>query len=503
MCLLTGYLHNLPILDTHYPPKGGIPLSIQFTNVLSDNIKTLQSLFSLDNTFIVRRVQSAGGLSCAVFFFDGMVNNSVINESVIRPLVHAPQGQMTAQAVAEGILQINDCKVVTDLDAMLSALLYGDTVVLVEGDNCPIVVNTKGFALRSPSEPDNEKVLRGPREGFTESFMTNLSMLRRRVNDPRLTCSFARYAGKTNTVVCICWLKGVTPPALVYEMQRRIQKISLDGILDANYISESVRDAPGSPFPTLGTTERPDVAVSRLLEGRVVVLTDGSPVALSAPCILQECFQANDDYYIAVRQAAVSRALRVVGFMLSIIIPALYVALLSFHQELLPTRLLLAVAAAQKGVPLPVFWEILLLLLVFETLKEAGTRTPNVMGSTMSIVGGLVLGQAAVSARFLSAPAVIIVAIAAVTGLTVPKLQSAALVLRFSLLAASTVAGLYGLILGLALMVAHLCTLRSFDTPYLLNLIPRVHPETADTWLRSPWRDMPRRRFLAHSEDDV
>ena len=196
-------------------------------------------------------------------------------------------------------------------------------------------------------------------------------------------------------------------------------------------------------------------------------------------------------------------ALRAAGFLLSIVVPALYVALLAFHPELLPTRLLLAINAAQKGVPLPPFWEILLLLLVFETLKEAGTRTPSVMGSTMSIVGGLVLGQAAVSARFLSAPAVIIVAIAAVTGLTIPKLQSAALVLRFSLLAAGAAAGIYGLVFGLALAACHLCTLRSFGTPYLLNLIPRVRARTADTWLRAPWRDMPRRRFLARQEEDT
>lgn len=476
-------------------------MSVQFTDDLSENIKVMQTVFSGDNTFITRRVRSPAGLSCAVFFFDGMVNNTAINESVIRPLVHGQTAGMTAEAVAQGLLQINDCKVVPDTDAMLSALLYGDTVILVDGDCRPIVVNTKGFSLRSPSEPESEKVLRGPREGFTESFMMNLSMLRRRVNDPRLTFSFARYAGQTNTVVCVCWMKGITPPTLVYEMQRRIQQISLDGILDANYVSECVRDAPESPFPTLGTTERPDVAVARLLEGRVVVLTDGSPVALSAPCILQECFQANDDYYIAVRQAAVSRALRAIGFVLSIVIPALYVALLVFHQELLPTRLLLAIAAAQKGVPLPPFWEILLLLLVFETLKEAGTRTPSVMGSTMSIVGGLVLGQAAVSARFLSAPSVIIVAIAAVTGLTVPKLQSAALVLRFSLLAAGALGGIYGLVFGLALAVAHLCTLRSFGTPYLLNLIPRVAAHTDDTWLRASWRKMPRHRFLAREED--
>lgn len=476
-------------------------MSIQFTSDLSDNLEKLRALFAQDNTFIVREIQTYAGLRCAVLFFDGMIDNHTINESIIRPLVASQTNHLTAKTIASSVLQINDAQLVPDSDTMLSSLLYGDTAIFVDGDSCPIIVNTKGFALRSPSEPESEKVLRGPREGFTECFMTNLSMLRRRVNDPRLTFSFARYAGCTNTVVCVCWMKGVTPPELVYEMQRRIRSISLDGILDSNYVAEWIQDAPGSPFPTLGTTERPDVAVSRLLEGRVVVLTDGSPVALSAPCILQECFQANDDYYISVRQAAVSRLLRVIGFGLSIIIPALYVALLGFHQELLPTRLLLAIAAAQKGVPLPVFWEILLLLLVFETLKEAGTRTPSVMGSTMSIVGGLVLGQAAVSARFLSAPTVIIVAIAAVTGLTVPKLQSAGLVLRFSLLAASAAAGLYGLLLGLSLAIAHLCTLRSFHCPYLLNLIPRVHPNLDDAWLRAPWRKMPHKRFLAHQED--
>ncbi len=478
-------------------------MSIHLTTNLSENLESLRALFAQDNTFVARTIQTQSGLRCAILFFDGMISNQAINESILRPLMQTRSKTLTAQAIADAIVQINECSLAADPDAMLSAILYGDTAILIDGDSRPVIVNTKGFTTRSPSEPESEKVLRGPREGFTESFMTNLSMLRRRVNDPRLTFSFARYAGETNTVVCVCWIKGVTPPALVQEMQHRIRKMSLDGILDSNYVAECIRDAPSSPFPTLGTTERPDVAVSRLLEGRVVVLTDGSPVALSAPCILQECFQANDDYYIAVRQAAVSRTLRTIGFGLSIIIPALYVALLGFHQELLPTRLLLAIASAQKGVPLPVFWEILLLLLVFETLKEAGTRTPSVMGSTMSIVGGLVLGQAAVSARFLSAPAVIIVAIAAVTGLTVPKLQSAGLVLRFSLLAASAAAGLYGLLFGLCLAVAHLCTLRSFHCPYLLNLIPRVHPNLDDAWLRAPWRDMPRKRFLAREEDQT
>lgn len=483
--------------------KGGFSLELlHLTADLDRNIAALQALFAGDGTLVVRRIRAAGGLRCAVFFFDGMVDTLTINQSVVRPLLAVPARTLTAEHLRDAVLQVNDCRLEPDPARMLSALLYGDSVVLTDGDARPVVVNSKGFRVRAGAEPDNERVLRGPREGFTEAFMLNLSMLRRRINDPRLTFRFARYAGHTQTAVCLCWIKGVTDPALVHALSRRLDRMTLDGILDANYIAECIQDAPRSPFPLLGTTERPDVAAARLLEGRVAIVVDGSPVVLTAPCILQECFQANDDYYIAVRQAALARVLRMAGFVLSVLIPGLYIALLHFHPELLPTRLLLAISAARTGMPLPPFWEILVLLIVFEVLKEAGARTPGVMGSTMSIVGGLVLGQAAVSARFLSAPAVIIVAAAAVTALTVPKLQSAGMVLRFGLLAAAALAGLYGLAFGLALTLGHLCTLQSVGTPYLLNLVSRVHPRREDAFTRASWRTMRRRRFLAREEGE-
>lgn len=471
------------------------------TDSLSSNTAQLQALFAGDNTFVVRHTQSPSGLRCAVFFLDGMVNALAINQSIIRPLVSAQRSTLTADELAAAVIQINDAKVVPEPDAMLSALLYGDTVILTEGDPRPVVVNTKGFSMRSTSEPDNERVLRGSREGFTEVFMMNLSMLRRRMNDPRLKLSFQRYGGATGTVVCLCYVDGITPPALIEETRKRLDRLALDGILDANYIAECIRDHPTSPFPTLGETERPDVVISRLLEGRVALLVDGTPVALTAPCILQECFQANDDYYISARQASLSRLLRVVGFLFSSIVPALYVAALCYHQELLPLRMLLAITAARRGLPLSALWEMVLLLLVFELLKEAGARTPGLIGSTMSIVGGLVLGQAAVTARFLSAPAVIIVAAAAVTGLSVPKLQTASLVMRFSLLLAGAAFGLYGVAVGTLLFLAHLCSLRSFGQPYLLNLIPRVHAHNEDSWMRRPWYAMRRKRFLAREDE--
>lgn len=470
---------------------------IKLTHSLRANLTAMRTLFKNDNTFVVRETLSPSGLHCAVFFLDGMVNNLILNQSVIRPLVSENRKTAGADTLAYSILQADESRVEPDVDKMLASLLYGDAVVLTDGEARAVVVNTKGFTVRSVSEPDNERVLRGPREGFTEAFMPNLSLIRRRLGDPRLKFSISRMAARTNTAVCLCYLEGVTDPELVTETRRRLDTFALDGILDANYLAEWIRDDHASPFPTLGTTERPDVVVSKLLEGRIAIIVDGTPVALTAPCILQECLQANDDYYLPTIQAGLARTLRSVGIVLSMTICALYIALLYYHAELLPTRMLLAITAAQKGVPLPPLWETLMLLIVFEILKEAGTRTPGVIGSTMSIVGGLVLGQSAVTARLISAPAVIIVAVAAVTGLAAPKLQAAALSMRFVLIGCAALFGLYGLFFGLSLLLLRLCALHSFGTPYLLNLLPRVRAHTEDRWWRVDWRHMESRRFLA------
>ncbi len=471
--------------------------AIQFTRSLPENISRMQALFENDNTLIIRETRSAAGLHCAVFFIDGMVDGRAINQSVICPLVNSPLEKTDVKTLAHTVLQVNDSKPEPDTDKMLSSLLYGNAVILTEGQDSAVVVDTKNFTTRSPEEPDNERVLRGPREGFTEAFMTNLSLIRRRLNDPRLKFSFSRMAGRTNTVVCLCYLEGITEEGLVKEARRRLDTYSLDGILDANYLAEWIRDDRKSPFPTLGTTERPDVVVAKLLEGRLAIVVDGTPVVLTAPCILQECLQANDDYYLPTQQAGLARVLRSLGILISMTVAGFYIALLYHHAEVLPTRMLLAIAAAQKGVPLPPLWEILALLIVFEILKEAGTRTPGVIGSTMSIVGGLVLGQSAVEARLISAPAVIIVAVAAVTGLAAPKLESAALTMRFILAGCGALLGLYGLLFGLALMLLHLCAIHSFGTPYLLNLLPRVTAHTEDRWVRANWYHMHSRRFLA------
>lgn len=474
---------------------------ITFSADLESNIRLMQSIFKGDNTLVTRRVQSPKGLSCAVFFFDGMVNAIAINQSIIRPIACSERKHADAETLARTILQVNDSRVETDSAKLFASFLYGDTVVFTAGDARPVVVNTKGFAMRSTSEPANERVLSGPREGFTECFMPNLALIRRRLNDKRLKFTFLRVGTRTNTVVCLCYLAGVCEQKLVAHLKRKLEQLDIDSVLDSNYLAERIRDHRFSPFPTLGTTERPDVVAARLVEGRCAIVVDGSPVVLTAPFLLQECFQSNDDYYVSFLQANLNRVLRLLGFLFTVTFPAVYVALLLYHRELVPARLLFAVSAAQRGVPLPVGWETVLLLLVLEVLKEAGARTPGAMGQTMSIVGGLVLGQAAVSARFAAAPTVIVVAIAGVTGLMVPKLQTATLWLRFGLLAAGAAYGLYGVGFALALVLAGLCRMHSCSVPYLLNLVPRVSAEQEDAWLRAPWFFMRYDRFPVKKED--
>ena len=379
--------------------------TITFTADLERNIRMMQELFRNDDTLIIRRAIGQNGLRCALFFFDGMVNSLAINQSLVRPILRCEQPRLSADILAAAVLQADECRVETDMNKVFAAFLYGDAIVLTDGDARPVLVNTKGFDKRSTAEPENERVLSGPREGFTECFMPNLALIRRRVNDPRLKFRFMRVGSRTNTNVCLCYIAGLCENSLVERLEARLTALDIDSVLDSNYLAERIRDHRWSPFPTLGTTERPDVAASRMLEGRCVIVVDGSPVALTAPFLFQECFQSNDDYYISFLQANLSRILRVIGFVFTITFPAMYAALMLYHRELVPARLLFAVSAAQRGVPLPIGWEILLMLFVLEALKEAGARTPGAMGQTMSIVGGLVLGDAAVSARFAAAPA--------------------------------------------------------------------------------------------------
>ena len=278
--------------------------------------------------------------------------------------------------------------------------------------------------------------------------MMNLSLVRRKLKTHQLKFKFKVLGSRSNTKACICYIEGLANKAILAELEKRLAEINLDGILGVNFINELIKNAPLSPFKTIGRTERPDVIAGKLLEGRVAMIVDGTPVALTLPFIFIEYFQANDDYYTNFFFASFSRIVRIVSFFFTISVPAIYLALTTFHQEMLPTSLLLSISAARQGVAFPTIIELLILGLAFEILKEAGIRMPTVIGEALSIVGALFLGQAAVEARIVSAPMVIVTGFTAVAGLMIPGMSGLIIILRVVFVIMVTLIGFYGYIFG-------------------------------------------------------
>jgi len=375
----------------------------------------------------------------------------------------------------------------------LQGIVYGDTILLTDGYAEGLILNTKGWGSRSVTEPDNEKVLRGPREGFNEALMMNLSLLRRKIRSSDLKMEFQVFGTRTNTKCCICYLDGVVNQEVLAELKKRLETLSIDGILDANYITEMIRDAPYSPIKTLGSTEKPDVVAAKLLEGRVALFTDGTPVVLTIPYLFIENFQSDDDYYINYYFSSICRLLRLLAFFIATSLPALYVSLATFHQEMLPIPLFMSISQARQGVPFPTALEAFLMLIVFEMLRESGVRMPGSMGQALSIVGALVIGQAAVSAKIVSAPMVIIVGFTGISGLMIPRIKGADIMMRFILLGLSTILGLYGYMFGMLGLLIHLFSLNSFGIPIMTSTFDNSSQDKKDIFVRAPWWFMKKR----------
>ena len=462
---------------------------------LDKNIQIITKVFKDDETLITRRFenQKHSKVKCCAFFFDGMVDNKIIDEYIISPIILSDclsKNDDTVEDIATKIISSNDVKKSDKLDEIVQNLLRGDTIVFADGCACALIISTKGFKSRGIVEPETEKALRGPREGYTEAILTNLSMLRRKISTPDLKFVFRTFGTRSNTKACVCYLDSLVDKKLLEELNRRLDGVEIDGVLDINYIVEQIKDGPLSPFKTIGMSERPDVTAAKLLEGRVAVFLDGSPEVMTAPFLFIENFHAADDYYLNFFFASIGRFLRILGFFMSISIPAVYVAFTCFHREMIPTNLALSIMEAHEGIPFPTIVECLIMLIIFEIIRETGIRMPSSIGQALSIVGALVIGQAAVTAKLISAPMVIVVAVTAITGLINPKIKGATILLRFSLLFASSVIGLYGYGFLMVALLIHLFSLQSFGVIYTSQLSSYQLREIKDTVFRAPWKYM-------------
>lgn len=469
----------------------------ELTTSLEQNISLFEGIFKGDATFVTRRFQNKHlpAAKCCVLYFDGMVNIEVLNENIIIPVLDNDLSQQIdnenlLDELQYKVIAANKIKVSADIDTIIGSVISGETLFLLEGYDTALIISSQGWEKRTVAEPESARVVRGPRDGFTESIKVNLSLVRRRIKDPGLKIKFRKIGTRTQTETCICYIEGLVMDGIVKELESRLDKIDIDAVLDSGYIQELIRDEPFSPFETVGASERPDVIASKLLEGRAALFVDSSPFVLTVPFILAEAGQANEDYYNNYIFSSINRLLRTTSAIMSFTVPALFQAIVTFHQEMLPTQLLLSISAAREGVPIPTVFSLFTMLIIFDIVREAGIRMPAPIGQTISIVGTLVLGQAAVEAKLVSAPVVIITALTGILTLLNRNLVTVTIVLRFLFLAAAAFFGIYGFIFAFIITTVHLMSIRSFGVPYMLGVTTVRDHDGQDIWIRAPWWTM-------------
>ncbi|AWB46330.1 spore germination protein [Paenibacillus sp. CAA11] len=464
---------------------------------------------------IIRRLNigKQGNKEVAIIYLDGLVDNQQVNENVAGALlklasnpVNPEQGGSWVDMIIHQVVQTGGAFAEDKWQEIILSILSGNTAILVEGSTQAVICITQGGAWRSVSEPTSQLVVRGPKDCFIESISTNISLIRRRIKSSKLHLETLRIGELSHTQIGLMYMEGVADKDLIAEVKERLHSIKTNGVLESAYIEEFIEDKVFTPFPTIFNTERPDVAASNLMEGRVVLLVEGTPFVLILPTVLAQFFQSAEDYSQRFDISILMRFVRYLSFLVLLLGPSIYIALTTFHYQMLPTQLLISLVAQREGVPFPAFVEAVLMEVAFEILREAGVRMPRAVGQTVSIVGALILGQAVVEAGIITPVMVIVVALTGIASFAIPayNLAIAGRLIRFSFMVLAAMFGLYGITLGMIVLVAHMASLRSFGVPYLAPLTPFMLRDNKDTLLRFPMPFMNKRtQVISGDERDL
>lgn len=466
---------------------------------LLHNEELLRSIYANCSDVIYRSFLIGGQTKAILIYIEGLSNSEGIEEYVIAPLMREETeetidiGQLVERKISvPSVMKFNT------IDKCVEYLSIGNPILLYDNEACGLALGLTKWEKRAIEEPTAEIGIRGPREGFTETLRVTTSQIRRIIKSPLLKMESMKIGDYTQTNVVISYIEGLVDATLVEEVRTRLKRIRIDGILESGYIEEMIEDNPFSPFPQLLSTERPDVTCSCLLEGRVAILVEGTPFVLIAPITFFSLMQAAEDYYQRFWISTTIRWLRYGFTLISLLLPSFYVAVLAYHQEMVPGSLLISMASSREAVPFPALIEALLMEVTFEVLREAGIRLPKQVGAAVSIVGALVIGQAAVQAGLVSAPLVIVVAITGISSFMIPRYIAgiAIRMLRFPMIILAGTLGLLGIMMGIIALVLHMCSLRSFGVPFLSSIATPKMRELKDVLIRSPWWMMDTRPHL-------
>lgn len=447
-------------------------------------------------------VNSSRKLRLTVVFIDGMVRQEMMDGFILKPLIQedvfqeARSEQSIVELIVHGTVYHSQRMLRDKLSDCLSDLLSGSVVLIFDELKQAVTFEVKGFEKRAITEPTNENVLKGSKESFVEVLRVNTALVRRRIQTCALKNVELTLGTRTKTTISIVYLEGVANKNTIEEVKRRLGNTSYDGIVTAGQIETFLMDNALSIFPQVLYTERVDKFCGQILEGRIGIMIDGLPMTYILPVDINSFLQAPEDYALNSMTSSIFRFLRHVSAFSALILPAVYVSMTTFHQDMLPSELVISIVTSKQGVPFPTFVEVLIMLFAFEVLLEAGLRLPRSIGQAVSIVGAVVVGQAAISAKLLSPGVVIVIAAAGITGFVLPSqdLSNTIRICRILLVACSIVSGLFGVIVGLIVILYHLCSLEVFDTPYMSPFVANEGEEMFnDTVVRKAWFNLKKR----------
>jgi spore germination protein KA len=467
------------------------------TASLPHTLSSLKKKFGDSPDLVIRDFNEDpdGSSPVAICYVQGLIDavllkgliEAVINEMSSQAL-NTPDDQAAA-AMLNKKLPMGSVQTIKAENKLIQAILSGSAVIVMEGVPHALAVSITGGTRRGVEEPTSQTVIRGPKEGFTEDISLNMALIRRKILSPDLKFESHTIGQYTKTRVMLAYIDGIARPEIVEEVSQRLRAIDTDSILESGYIEEFIQDGAFSPFPTILNTERPDTTAGSLLDGQVAILVDGTPFVLIGPVTFFNFFQSSEDYYQRYDISTFLRFIRLMSFLVAMLLPSLFIAITTFQQEMLPTTLLISLSAQREGIPLPALMEALMMEMMFEVIREAGVRMPRVIGPAISIVGALVIGQAAVQAGLVSGAMVIVVSFTAIANFVIPyfNMASAVRLIRFGLMIMAGTLGLFGILAGVVPILTHLVSLKSFGVPYFMPYAPFYKSNMKDLLIRVPW----------------
>lgn len=451
---------------------------------VDNEIKIIKRFFNQSSDLVVRRLL-VNEREIAVIYLDGMINVKTIDLGLIEPILNKGKRVEKDLKILESIVETSEkLEFFKDRNCALEKVLTGGSLIIFDHADGYAVCSAQGFSSRAIMEPPVSSVIKGPREGFTESFKTNVTMIRRRFASGKLVFKSLTVGRYSKTHVEICYVKGIANHSVVKEIEKKIKKIDIDGIVDSSYISKLLEERKYSLFKQTGSTEKPDILAQKLLDGRVAVIVDGSPTVLTYPFILIEDFYDSEDYYRRPVRTSVIRIMRLIGLFFAIFLPGIFVAFQSHQYQLLPLKLLVTILNSTSGTPFSPVTEMLIALVLFEVLGEASVRMPRFLGMAMSVVGGIILGETAVNAGVLSTLTVLITALSSIGLYAIPDEVGTFSIIRLIFVFVGASLGTYGILIATIVITTYVASFENFGVPYLSPFAPLVPRDLKDSIIK-------------------